>query len=113
MRRRKRSKDGSSRISPRMQGIARGNLQRSTVEGGVEFDALAEGLVETRETHGIGGLPQCRVDARYFLRDTALTKASDAIRTMVAAKQTDASKKLLDSIVLGNKSNFVNTRFIL
>ena len=46
---------------------------------------VAEGLVETRETHGIGGLPQCRVDARYFLRDTALTRASDAIRAMVAA----------------------------
>lgn len=38
---------------------------------------------------------------------------SFSIRTMVAAKQTEASKKLLDSIVLGNKSNFVNTRFIL
>jgi len=38
---------------------------------------------------------------------------SFSIRTMVAAKQTAASKKLLDSIVLGNKSNFVNTRFIL
>jgi len=36
-----------------------------------------------------------------------------SIRTMVAAKKTEASKKLLDSIVLGNKSNFVNTRFIL
>jgi glyceraldehyde-3-phosphate dehydrogenase (NADP+) len=32
---------------------------------------------------------------------------------MVATKQTEPSKKLLDSIVLGNKSNFVNTRFIL
>jgi glyceraldehyde-3-phosphate dehydrogenase (NADP+) len=32
---------------------------------------------------------------------------------MVAAKKSEASKKLLDSIVLGNKSNFVNTRFIL
>ncbi|MBS0510090.1 MAG: NADP-dependent glyceraldehyde-3-phosphate dehydrogenase [Proteobacteria bacterium] len=38
---------------------------------------------------------------------------SFSIRTMVAARQTEASKKLLDSIVLGNKSNFVNTRFIL
>ncbi|PKO49332.1 MAG: NADP-dependent glyceraldehyde-3-phosphate dehydrogenase [Betaproteobacteria bacterium HGW-Betaproteobacteria-4] len=36
-----------------------------------------------------------------------------SIRTMVAAKQTDASKKLLDAIVLGNKSNFINTHFIL
>lgn len=36
-----------------------------------------------------------------------------SIRSMVAARQTEASKKLLDSIVLGNKSSFVNTRFIL
>ncbi|MBR0568731.1 NADP-dependent glyceraldehyde-3-phosphate dehydrogenase [Azoarcus sp. L1K30] len=36
-----------------------------------------------------------------------------SIRTMVAAKQTEASKKLLDAMVLGNKSNFVNTHFIL
>jgi len=36
-----------------------------------------------------------------------------SIRTMVAAKQTDASKRLLDAIVLGNKSNFINTHFIL
>lgn len=38
---------------------------------------------------------------------------SFSIRSMVAAKKTEASKKLLDSIVLGNKSNFLNTRFIL
>ncbi|MBI1905332.1 MAG: hypothetical protein HYS20_03680, partial [Rhodocyclales bacterium] len=36
-----------------------------------------------------------------------------SIRTMVATKQTEANKKLLDDIVLGNKSTFVNTRFIL
>ncbi|WP_153131949.1 NADP-dependent glyceraldehyde-3-phosphate dehydrogenase [Dechloromonas hortensis] len=36
-----------------------------------------------------------------------------SIRTMVAAKQTEASKRLLDAIVLGNKSNFINTHFIL
>jgi len=36
-----------------------------------------------------------------------------SIRSMVAARQTDASKNLLDSIVLGNKSNFVSTHFIL
>jgi len=36
-----------------------------------------------------------------------------SIRSMVAAKQTEASKQLLDSIVLGNKSNFVSTHFIL
>jgi glyceraldehyde-3-phosphate dehydrogenase (NADP+) len=36
-----------------------------------------------------------------------------SIRSMVAAKQTESSKQLLDAIVLGNKSNFINTRFIL
>ena len=38
---------------------------------------------------------------------------SFSIRTMVATKQTEANKQLLDAIVLGNKSTFVNTRFIL
>ncbi|MCL4760033.1 MAG: NADP-dependent glyceraldehyde-3-phosphate dehydrogenase, partial [Rhodocyclaceae bacterium] len=38
---------------------------------------------------------------------------SFSIRSMVATKQTDANRKLLDAIVLGNKSGFVNTRFIL
>jgi glyceraldehyde-3-phosphate dehydrogenase (NADP+) len=37
---------------------------------------------------------------------------SFSIRSMVAAKQTDDSEKLLDSIVLGHKSKFINTRFI-
>ncbi|MFN3988375.1 MAG: NADP-dependent glyceraldehyde-3-phosphate dehydrogenase [Rhodocyclaceae bacterium] len=36
-----------------------------------------------------------------------------SIRSMVAAKQTEASRRLLDAIVLGNKSNFINTHFIL
>lgn len=36
-----------------------------------------------------------------------------SIRSMIAAKQTETSKKLLDSIVLGHQSNFINTRFIL
>lgn len=36
-----------------------------------------------------------------------------SIRTMVAAKQTEASKRLIDEIVLGNKSSFINTHFIL
>lgn len=36
-----------------------------------------------------------------------------SIRSMVAAKQTERGKKLLDEIVLGNKSNFINTKFIL
>lgn len=38
---------------------------------------------------------------------------SFSIRSMVATKQTEANRKLLDAIVLGNKSGFVNTRFIL
>lgn len=37
---------------------------------------------------------------------------SFSIRSMIAAKQTDASKKLLDDIIRGNKSNFINTNFI-
>lgn len=38
---------------------------------------------------------------------------SFSIRSMVAAKQTEPNKKLLDSIVLENRSNFINTHFIL
>jgi glyceraldehyde-3-phosphate dehydrogenase (NADP+) len=34
-----------------------------------------------------------------------------SIRSMVAAKKTAASEKLLDSIVLGHRSKFINTRF--
>jgi aldehyde dehydrogenase (NAD+) len=37
---------------------------------------------------------------------------SFSIRSMVAAKQTESSEKLLDSIVLGHKSKFINTRYI-
>ncbi len=37
---------------------------------------------------------------------------SFSIRSMVATKQTDKSEQLLDSIVLGHKSKFINTRFI-
>jgi glyceraldehyde-3-phosphate dehydrogenase (NADP+) len=38
---------------------------------------------------------------------------SFSIRSMIAAKQTDASKKLLDDIVQNHKSKFINTHFIL
>ncbi len=37
---------------------------------------------------------------------------SFSIRSMIAAKQTDASKKLLDDIVQHHKSNFISTRYI-
>jgi glyceraldehyde-3-phosphate dehydrogenase (NADP+) len=37
---------------------------------------------------------------------------SFSIRSMIAAKQTEESKKLLDTIANEHKSNFINTRFI-
>jgi aldehyde dehydrogenase (NAD+) len=37
---------------------------------------------------------------------------SFSIRSMVAAKQTEESKKLLDDIVMNHKSKFINTRFV-
>ena len=35
-----------------------------------------------------------------------------SIRSMVAAKQTETSEKLLDAIVMEHKSKFINTRYI-
>ncbi|WP_375196787.1 transglutaminase domain-containing protein [Sphingobium sp.] len=46
---------------------------------------VAEGLVETRESHGVVGWLGCPVHPRYFLRETKLTTASDAIRAMALA----------------------------
>ncbi|HAF40848.1 MAG TPA: transglutaminase family protein [Sphingobium sp.] len=43
---------------------------------------VAEGLVETRESHGVVGHLRSRVDSRYFLRDTRLTRASEGIVAM-------------------------------
>jgi transglutaminase-like putative cysteine protease len=43
---------------------------------------VAEGLVDTRESHGVVGHLRSRVDPRYFLRDTRLTRASDGIAAM-------------------------------
>lgn len=43
---------------------------------------VAEGLVETHDTHGVLGWPKSCVDARYFLRSTPLTAASGAIIDM-------------------------------
>jgi len=37
---------------------------------------------------------------------------SFSIRSMVAAKQNDANKSLLDDIVTHNKSNFISTRYV-
>jgi len=37
---------------------------------------------------------------------------SFSIRSMIATKQTDKNKQLLDTIVTEHKSNFINTRFI-
>jgi len=52
--------------------IRHGQIDHATV--------VAEGLVETEETHGVLGWPTGQVDSRYFLRDTPLTRASDGIR---------------------------------
>lgn len=46
---------------------------------------VAEGLVETRETHGVVGAPVSRVNPLYYLRETALTCASDGIAAMARA----------------------------
>ena len=37
---------------------------------------------------------------------------SFSIRSMIAAKQTDQSKQLLDTIVTQHKSKFINTRYV-
>jgi len=37
---------------------------------------------------------------------------SFSIRSMIAAKQTEASEQLLDAVVQQHSSNFINTRFI-
>ncbi|MEJ7926800.1 transglutaminase family protein [Sphingobium sp. AN641] len=50
---------------------------------------VAEGLVETRDTHGVLGWPVTRVDPRYFLRATPLTAPSPAIRAMALATRED------------------------
>src|SRR3546814_2184989 len=46
---------------------------------------VAEGLVETQESHGVLGWLGCPVNPRYFLRDTRLTQASPEIRAMALA----------------------------
>lgn len=46
---------------------------------------VAEGVVETRETHGVVGGPASRINPRYFLRDTPLTRASAEIAAMARA----------------------------
>lgn len=46
---------------------------------------IAEGLVETVETHGVVGHLPTRVPPAYYLRDTPLTRLSEAIVAMAAA----------------------------
>ncbi|MFZ2998278.1 transglutaminase family protein [Sphingobium sp.] len=43
---------------------------------------VAEGLVDTRETHGMVGGPDSRVNPIHYLRSTSLTQPSDAIIAM-------------------------------
>ncbi|MEJ7934796.1 transglutaminase family protein [Sphingobium sp. AN558] len=46
---------------------------------------VAQGLVETHATNGVLGMPASRIDPRYFLRESPLTQASDAIRAAALA----------------------------
>ena len=50
---------------------------------------IAEGLVETRDVSGVLGPMKRGVDPRYFLRETPLTRASDAIRDMALSLPDD------------------------
>ncbi|MDX3899791.1 MAG: transglutaminase family protein [Sphingobium sp.] len=61
-----------------------GDMEAVWLRGEGEHQAaiVAEGLVETRDTHGVLGWPASKVDPRYFLRGTALTAASEPIRDM-------------------------------
>lgn len=43
---------------------------------------------------------------------SAFDALRSSMRSMVAAKQTEQSKKLLDDIVTHHKSNFISTRYI-
>ncbi len=45
---------------------------------------VAEGLVETRETHGIVGHLSSRVPPAYYLRDTPPTRASEGIAALAS-----------------------------
>ncbi|MFT3976576.1 MAG: transglutaminase family protein [Sphingomonas bacterium] len=48
---------------------------------------VAEGLVETQETHGVIGRLNEQVNAHYFLRSTPLTQTSPAIAGMAQAAE--------------------------
>lgn len=61
-------------------------MRHDRLDGAV---VVAEGLVETRETHGVLGWPDCPVPANYFLRSTPLTRPSDAIAAMALALPTE------------------------
>ncbi|MCP1470832.1 transglutaminase-like putative cysteine protease [Sphingobium sp. OAS761] len=50
---------------------------------------VAEGLVETRECHGVIGHLRSSVPSQYFLRPTPLTRASDGIVAMARALPDD------------------------
>lgn len=52
---------------------------------------VAEGLVETQERHGVQGHLGSKVDPRYFLRDTRLTRSSEAIAAMAKSLPADGT----------------------
>ena len=81
-------------------------------------DPLRTRSAASTSTASASEAPTCSPSSGARIRPRHAVGAHDAlrsfsIRTMVAAKQTEATRKLLDEIVLGNKSNFLNTRFIL
>ncbi len=51
---------------------------------------VAEGLVETRDTHGVVGWPDSRIHPLFYLRATALTAPSPAIADMAQGLAEDA-----------------------
>lgn len=50
---------------------------------------VAEGLVETHDTSGVLGMPSGGLHPDYFLRETPLSRGSDAIRAMAVSLPAD------------------------
>jgi aldehyde dehydrogenase (NAD+) len=54
----------------------------------------------------------CRKDSAEGTLSVTDALRSFSIRSMIAAKQTEESKRLLDTIVQHHKPNFINTNYI-
>lgn len=60
---------------------------------------VAEGVAETRETHGVLGWAKSSVNPDYFLRETPLTCSSEAIRNMaLSLSDTDGPLNKLHAL---------------